>query len=353
MKHILVVIGLLAAGFAIVSCTKEGTSSKEPAEEIAFKVPANFPAPHYDMTTYPVTRDGFILGRKLFYDAILSRNGTISCGSCHEQGSAFTHHGHDISHGIDDRLGRRNAPAIQNMAWYKEFMWDGGVNHLDLQPIAPITAHEEMDEDLSNVLEKLRKHKDYPALFKKAYGNDSITTARFLKSISQFMNMLVSANSKYDKVMRKEENAVFTSDEAAGYVLFKTHCASCHAEPLFTDLSYRDNGLGKTPNNDMGRYEVTLRPQDRYTFKVPSLRNVMLTAPYMHNGSIRNMAGVLEHYTQGLQDTENLDPVLKDATTGKPRNISLSTREKEQLTAFLHTLSDESFVRNRLFAEPM
>jgi cytochrome c peroxidase len=353
MKHVLVILILVIGGFAVISCTKENISSKENEPEIEFIVPGNFPAPHYDMSAYPVTKDGFILGRKLFYDAILSRNGTISCGSCHEQGSAFTHHGHDISHGIEDRLGRRNAPAIQNMAWYKEFMWDGGVNHLDLQPIAPITAHEEMDEDLANVLEKLRKHKDYPALFKKAYGNDSITTARFLKSISQFMNMLVSANSKYDKIMRKEENAFFTADEGAGYALFKTHCSSCHAEPLFTDLSYRDNGLGKTPNNDMGRYEITLRAQDKYAFKVPSLRNVMLTAPYMHNGSIRNMAGVFEHYTQGLQDTENLDPVLKDAATGKPSNISLSTKEKEQLTAFLHTLSDESFVRNRLFAEPM
>jgi cytochrome c peroxidase len=338
-------------GLVIVSCTKEQQAAV-PDEVVQFQVPSNFPTPVYDLATYPVTKDGFLLGRRLFYDGILSRNGTISCGFCHEQGSAFTHHGHDISHGIDDRLGRRNAPPIQNMAWYKEFMWDGGINNLDLQPIAPITAHEEMDEDLGNVLEKLRKHKDYPGLFKKAYGDDNITTARFLKALSQFMNMLVSAGSKYDRVMRKEANARFSPDEEAGYQLFKTNCSGCHTEPLFTDLSYRDNGLGITPNDDKGRYEVTLREQDKYTFKVPSLRNVMLTAPYMHNGSIRNIDGVLEHYTHGIQATPNLDPLLKDTLTGKPKKIKLSDTEKAQLKAFLHTLSDEGFVRNRLFSDP-
>lgn len=351
MIRVVLSIVLAFTGLVIVSCTKEQQAAI-PEEIVQFQVPANFPAPAYDLAAYPITKDGFILGRKLFYDGILSRNGTITCGFCHEQGSAFTHHGHDISHGIDDRLGRRNAPAIQNMAWYKEFMWDGGVNNLDLQPIAPITAHEEMDEDLGNVLEKLRKHKDYPGLFKKAYGNDSITTARFLKALSQFMNMLVSAGSKYDKVMRKEANASFSVDEAAGYQLFKTNCSGCHTEPLFTDLSYRDNGLGITPNDDKGRYEVTLREQDKYTFKVPSLRNVMLTAPYLHNGSIRNIDGILEHYAGGLQASPNLDAQLKDAVTGKPKQIQLSDTEKAQLKAFLHTLSDEGFVRNRLFSEP-
>jgi cytochrome c peroxidase len=353
MIRIIIVAMTAVIAALTVACQKDSPQNLASDENIKFEVPVNFGAPHYDVINYPVTKDGFILGRKLFYDGLLSRNGTISCGSCHEQGSAFTHHGHDISHGIDDRLGRRNAPAIQNMAWYVEFMWDGGVNHLDLQPIAPITAHEEMDEDLGNVLEKLRRHKDYPTLFKKAYGNDSITTARFLKAISQFMNMLVSADSKYDKVMRKESGASFSPQEAAGYALFKKHCASCHTEPLFTDQSYRDNGLGVTPNNDMGRYEVTLRPEDKYTFKVPSLRNVMLTAPYMHNGSIRNIDGVLEHYTRDVQTTENLDPLLRHPTTGKARPISLTDTEKEALKAFLHTLSDATFIRNRLFSEPL
>ncbi len=352
MLRIVIVLMVAMGGLLIIACKKEQTGTVVNAD-IAFKVPANFPAPHYDVAAYPVTHDGFVLGRKLFYDGLLSRNGTISCGSCHEQGSAFTHHGHDISHGIEDRLGRRNAPALQNMAWYKEFMWDGGVNHLDLQPIAPITAHEEMDEDLANVLEKLRKHKDYPGLFKKAYGNDSITTAHFLKAISQFMNMLVSADSKYDKVMRQENNAQFTPEEAAGYKLFKQNCANCHTEPLFTDLSYRDNGLGQTPNDDKGRYEVTLRPQDKYTFKVPSLRNVMLTAPYMHNGSIRNIDGVIEHYTTYLQTTQNLDASLRDGESGVAKKIKLNTAEQAQLKAFLHTLTDESFIRNKQFSEPM
>lgn len=350
MVKIVCTLLVVIAGGIIIACKKNHT--KEVAlPKIEFKVPTNFPKPAYDVVSYPVTPDGFYLGRKLFYDGILSRDGTISCGSCHEQGSAFTHHGHDISHGIEDRLGRRNSPPIMNLAWHKEFMWDGGVNNLDLQPIAPITAHDEMDEDLGNVLAKLRKHKDYPALFKKAYGTDSITTALFLKSLSQFMNMLISADSKYDKVVRKESNLAFTEEEQAGYQLFKNHCSACHKEPLFTDLTYRDNGLGVTPNKDKGRYEVTLRPNDQYAFKVPSLRNVMLTAPYMHNGSIRNMDGVIEHYTRDMQLTDNLDTILKDPVTGQVKLIKLSPTERGQLKAFLHTLSDEAFVRNPLFSE--
>ncbi|HMP93310.1 MAG TPA: cytochrome c peroxidase, partial [Phnomibacter sp.] len=201
-------------------------------------------------------------------------------------------------------------------------------------------------------LQKLRNHPAYFTLFKAAYGNDSITTSRFLKALSQFMNMLISDNSKYDKVMRGEGGTSFTQEEQEGYALFKEHCAACHTEPLFTNLTYADNGLGATPNDDKGRYEITLRPEDLYTFKIPSLRNSMLTAPYMHNGSIRNMDGVLEHYTTGLQASPNLHPLLKNPATGQPQPIALNATQKQQLKAFLNTLSDEAFIRNKIFSEP-
>lgn len=186
-------------------------SKKEPAPETftGFKQPVGFPSAVY---TEPITKEKFELGRRLFYEPRLSRDNTISCGSCHIQSAAFTHHGHDVSHGIDDRLGTRNSPPIMNLAWNRTFMWDGGVFDIDLQPIAPITNPVEMDETIENVLKKLRNTPPYPALFKKAYGSEEMNTARMMKALSQFMAMLVSDQSKYDSVMRKQ-GPVFTAEE--------------------------------------------------------------------------------------------------------------------------------------------
>jgi len=158
-----------------------------------FKKPANFPDPVYDFASNPVTEDGFELGRRLFYEPRLSRDNTVSCGSCHIQYYGFTHHGHDVSHGIDDRLGTRNSPPIMNLAWANAFLWDGGVFYLDLQPMVPITTHAEMDEKMSIVLEKLKQHPEYPALYKKAFGAEGIDSRKTLRALSQFMLMCISA----------------------------------------------------------------------------------------------------------------------------------------------------------------
>jgi cytochrome c peroxidase len=233
------------------------------------------------------------------------------------------------------------------MAWYKTFMWDGGIFDLDLQPIAPITNPVEMDETIPNVLKKLNADKAYPALFQKAFGSSVITTDLLMKALSQFMVMLVSADSKYDKVMRKE-GIVFTAAEQSGYTVFKEKCATCHQEPLFTDQSFRNNGLSVSPANDEGRFDITLNPADRYKFKVPSLRNIMLTAPYMHDGRILNIDGVLDHYARGVQATPNLDPLLQQpGQTG----IQLSAQERTNLKVFLSTLTDSSFIKDPRFSE--
>ena len=276
-----------------------------------FQKPSNFPEPVYHFNTNTVTKDGFELGRKLFYDPMLSANNTISCGSCHIQTSAFTHHGHTVSHGIFDRQGTRNSPPIMNLAWNSSFMWDGGIADLDLQSVAPITNHLEMDETMPNVLNKLRNSPQYPALFKKAYGTDEITTPAFLKALSQFMAMCVSSNSRYDSIMRNEGNKKFTPDEQEGEVLVKQKCGGCHQEPLFTDNSFRNNGLGISMVNDEGRYLITQNAGDRYKFKVPSLRNLAYTAPYMHDGRLLTLDAVLDHYTSQVQSTPNLDPLLE------------------------------------------
>lgn len=319
---------------------------QEPGEQWQFKTPSHFPAPVYPINTNPITRAGFALGKKLFYDPILSVNNTISCGSCHLQTSAFTQHGHSVSHGVFDRLGKRNSQPIMNLAWSGSFMWDGGVFNLDLQPIAPITNHEEMDDSVANVLNRLRNSAIYPPLFKAAFGTAEINTTNFLKALSQFMLMCVSSNAKYDSVMRGQAN--FTASEAEGYAVFRQKCSSCHKEPLFTDHSFRNNGLAISWVNDVGRSAISLHDTDAYKFKVPSLRNLSFTPPYMHDGRFYTLEAVLDHYTKQVQNTPNLDPLLQKNNV---MGIALSTEEKQQIVSFLHTLDDKNFILDERFAE--
>lgn len=343
-KYWIVIIFFLAG---IIACQKEVIETiAEPF--VGFQKPLNFPESLYHFNTNNVTKDGFELGRKLFYETMLSANNTISCGSCHIQTSAFTHHGHTFSHGVFDRLGTRNSPPIMNLAWSSSFMWDGGIVDLDLQSVAPITNHVEMDETMANVLNKLRSSTQYPSLFKKAYGTEEITTANFLKSLSQFMLMCVSSNSKYDSVMRNEGNKTFTIEESEGREIVKQKCGGCHKEPLFTDNSFRNNGLSISLINDEGRYLVTQNNTDKYKFKVPSLRNLAYTAPYMHDGRLLTLDAVLDHYTTQVQHTPNLDPLLQQSGS---IGISLSAAERSKIIAFLNTLNDKSFLFDKRFSE--
>jgi len=319
-------------------------------QEIAFPgfvKPSNFPEPVYDLTRNPLTSDKFQLGRDLFYETALSRDDKISCGSCHVQSSAFTQHGHDLSHGIEDRLGSRNSPPIMNLAWNKSFFWDGGVFDLDLQSISPITNPVEMDETMENVLRKLRQKPSYAYKFKKAFGTTEITGTRVFKALSSYMLMCVSSDSKYDSVMRNT-GVVFTTLEKSGYLVFEKKCSGCHQQPLFTDQSFRNNGLDHTYNNDSGRVSITLDIKDRFKFKVPSLRNLSQTAPFMHDGRFVTIEEVLNHYSDGVQMMPNLDPLLQ---TGAKPGISLSDIEKSQLKAFLKTLEDKNFLTRRDLSE--
>jgi cytochrome c peroxidase len=328
----------------VTSC-KKNTIEQLP---ISFVQPANFPQVIYKLANNPITKNGFELGRTLFYDVVLSKNNTISCGNCHQQGAAFANADHAVSHGIFDRLGTRNAPALQNLAFYNSFMWDGGVFDLDLQPIAPIESHEEMDEQLNNIVAKLNQLDKYKKLFSNAYGSNDVTTAKLLKALSQFMVMMVSANSKYDKKVRNEVGGNFTVDENEGLQLFKAKCQSCHSTDLFTDQSFRNNGLPPTGLNDLGRYSITLNDADKYKFKVPSLRNVAITAPYMHDGRFRLLEAVLDHYQTGITDNITLDSLLKlNGAIG----IALTNAEKSKIILFLKTLTDEEYIRDRRFAE--
>ncbi len=329
----------------VFACSK----SLNNQQYIDFPKPSYFPNPVYDFENNQLTNEGFELGLKLFYDPMLSADNTISCASCHIQASGFTHHGHNVSHGIYNRFGTRNAPAIANLAWAPTFMHDGGIFDLDLQAIAPITNPVEMDETVENVLIKIRNTTAYSPLFKRAFNDDTITTAHFLKALSQFMLMCVSDNAKYDSVKRGESS--FTIQEQKGYDIFLQHCNSCHKEPLFTDYSFKNNGVPiNFRYNDKGRSLITLNPTDDYKFKVPSLRNLAFSPPFMHDGSINNIDEVINHYVYLMEETPNIEPMFLRA--GDNPGISLTKDEQADLKAFLLTLNDYRFVTDKKFALP-
>lgn len=305
-------------------------------EPVALRYPADWPPPVYDFSRNPLTREGIQLGRRLFYDPVFSRDSTVSCAGCHLSYTAFTHVDHALSHGIEDRIGTRNSPALMNLAWARAFMWDGAVQHLDFQALAPIAHPAEMDHSMEKVVEKLSASPQYSALFTAAFGDPAVTGERVLKAIAQFELTLVSANSKYDRVLAGQDS--FSRQERSGYRLFRQHCASCHAEPFFTNFNFERNGLpADTVLNDAGRMRITQNPADSLKFKVPTLRNVEVSAPYMHDGRFRKLREVLNHYTQ---------------TTALNRRIDLSPNDKTDLVAFLLTLTDREFLFNPDFAFP-
>jgi cytochrome c peroxidase len=313
-------------------------------KDVAFKIPKGFPNPNYSFSDNPITPKGFILGRKLFYDTILSLDNSISCGSCHQQYAAFAHVDHSLSHGIKDRIGTRNVSALQNLIWNKNFMWDGGINHIEVQPIAPLTNKVEMAETLDGIVAKLKLRPDYQKAFYEAFNDSIISTERIMKSLTQFMGLMVSSNSRYDKYIAGKDK--FTLSEKKGLDLFRSKCATCHKEPLFTDHSFRNNGI--TPNpmlNDKGRAIITENEDDNYKFKVPSLRNIELTYPYMHDGRFRNLTEALNHYGNSTNFAAGTDELVSEIGT-------LTKEETEYLRSFLLTLTDKTFIYDRRFADP-
>ncbi|WP_374550540.1 cytochrome-c peroxidase [Flavobacterium sp.] len=329
----------------LISCSNDDYQNVP----IDFKVPSNFPALAYDFTNNPPTEKGFELGKKLFYDGRLASDGIVSCGFCHIQENAFTHHGHTVSHGVNNAAGTRNSPPIQNMAFQTAYMWDGATTHLDLQPIIPFTSPIEMNGNFSNAIAMMKNDAEYKKLFKQAFDGGEINSENMLKALGQFMALLVSSNSKFDKYRRNESGGTMTADELDGYAIFNQKCASCHATDLFTDNSFRNNGLAINPQvNDIGRFRVTQLESDKYKFKVPSLRNIEKTAPYMHDGRFYTLEAVLDHYSSGVVNTQNLDESLNNNGT---LGIPLTQTEKAKIIAFLKTLTDNEFLTNPKFAE--
>jgi len=321
------------------------TAHSPAVEYYQLKLPDSLPPPVYDFKNNPLTKEGIALGRHLFYDPKLSLDSSVSCGFCHQQFAAFGHFDHAISHGVLGRTGNRSVPALFNLIWQKDFMWDGGVNHLDIQPLTPITDENEMGMDLGVLVKRLQGNKTYRKLFKAAYGTEEVTSQRLFKALSQFIVTMISFESKYDSVMRREPGVTFTAEEQGGYRTFTQKCASCHKPPFFTDYSIRNNGLPYLPSmNDVGRMRITSNTADYLKFKVPSLRNVLVSAPYMHDGRFFDIFQVFAMYDHGQQKGNTIDPLVKNG-------IPLTEKEQRQLYMFLNTLTDKKFLTNKELSE--
>lgn len=257
--------------------------------------------------------------------------------------AAFTTFEHDRSHGVNNTHTLRNAPALFNLAWHKNFNQDGGADDLQQLYQQHISSPTVLGENTANIVNKLKADAEYKRMFVSAFGNDNITADKMFNALSQYVISLVSANSKYDRVKKGEIS--FTAEERNGYAVFEAKCGSCHREPLFTDLSFRNNGLEPDISiNDLGRSKITGQDSDRLKFRVPSLRNLELTSYYGHDGRYSIFRMMIQHYRFGVTQSASLDALL---TNG----IQMTNSEENNLVAFLRTLTDSAFVNNPRFRQ--
>lgn len=307
--------------------------------ELTLNIPIDFPELNSSIYNNMPTQYGVELGEKLFFDRQLSADNTISCSSCHKQESAFADH-NPKAIGIEGRIGLRNAPPVQNMAFMQFYNWDGNKLQLENQPLVPIITHEEMDSSILEVIGKLESDPSYIELFNKAFQGEGITADGIYNSIAQYEYTLISSNSKYDRVKRNE-GETFTTSEAQGYAVFQNKCISCHSTELFTDQSFRNIGFPINPDSEEGgRARITGLVEDYMRFRVPSLRNIEYTAPYGSFGQFATLEDLLDYLDNGVLEADNLDPILKDNNN----RIPLTAQEKTDLIAFMKTLSDAEFL---------
>lgn len=308
------------------------------------EIPDRFPSPIYTFTDNPLSKEGFELGRKLFYDGRLSIDNEHPCSSCHQQIAGFGTFEHDRSHGVFNSHTLRNAPVLFNLAWNSSFHWDGEFSSLKDEAAQPINGHIEMGETYEGVINKIKDDREYQKMFKEVFRYPFIRPEYILKALTQFTSYMVSADSKYDRY--KKGTATFTLQEESGYQLYKANCATCHPEPLFTDFSIRNIGLPVYDFlKDYGRMRITGKKEDSLKFKVPTLRNTYISSNYMHDGRFNTLLQCIDHYRSGVQQSATLDPLL---TIG----ITLTNTEASNLIVFLRTLTDSAFLKDPRFSKP-
>jgi cytochrome c peroxidase len=300
----------------------------------------------------PTTVQGVALGRRLFYDPILSGDSTQACATCHAQAFGFSDNGRRFSAGIDGSIGTRNAPQLVNIGWNETFFWEGRARSLESQALEPVTNVIEMHETWPHAIEKLQRHRDYPDLYYAAFGTREINPQWTVKAIAQFERTIVSGDSRYDRWLLTGRG--LSADELNGYRLYvseRAECFHCHVERTFTDGLFQNNGLDST-YADAGRWAISGDPSDRGKFKTPSLRNVAFSAPYMHDGRFQTLEEVVDFYDRGGEGTETVNPFILNLRRNHREGHGLTAQDKQNLIAFLKTLTDSSFVSNPAYASP-
>ncbi|GAB2778345.1 cytochrome c peroxidase [Hymenobacter luteus] len=359
---------LVLLGSLLVACSPTGTEETDEnptsATPYTLILPTNLPQKVGIPSDNPLTVEGVELGRKLFYEVRLSRTGTQSCGSCHQQSKAFTD-GLARAVGVAGQPHPRGTMSLANVLWEKTLNWDGAATSLEQQARLPIENPLEMHQSLADGVRKLQQTDLYPPLFQKAFGSSTISETMVLKALAQFERTLISANSRYDKYLRKE--ASLTAAERAGAGLFINHpsevsglfirgatCHHCHTseDGLFSSPDFFNNGLD-VAFADVGRAGVTGQSADRGKFRAPTLRNIALTAPYMHDGRFQTLEQVLDHYNEHVQlNSPGIDPNMLLSNTPGGTRLDLTRTEKAQLIAFLKTLTDSTFITDQRFSDP-
>ncbi len=337
----------------IISCHPEGDDNDFETTPYSLIYPSDvFPTmliPEDNL----LTQEGVSLGKKLFFDPILSSNNAISCASCHIQENSFSDP-NQYSIGVNGDFGFRNAFSLVNIGWNSSFNWDGSASSLENQVFEPVTNPIEMANNWEQVENDLNASSEYRNLFKQAFNTDCIDSTHVAKAIAQFERTLISYNSRYDKWTRGE--VMFTNEELDGLNIFTTErgdCFHCHGNINFMDNSFHNNALDEN-FTDLGLYEVTGNELDKGLFKTPTLRNVEFSAPYMHDGRFNTLEEVIDHYNSGGVYSPTVDPLMKYVNSnpyGIPdqTGLLLTQQEKNNLKAFLLTLSDENFIQNSNF----
>ena len=350
----------LSISLVIFSCRKDNTRYLPTPYNL--EIPSHFP----DMiipADNPMTVEGVELGRFLFYEKRLSGDNTQSCASCHLPSASFSDP-NQYSTGIDGIQGNRHSMALVNLGWEDFFFWDGRKTTLETQILEPVPNPIEMHQSWKRTVEKLNADVTYRNRFFKAFGEEGIDSTKATKAIAQFIRTLISGESKFDVMYKYENNLSLNSSEQAilqtvdveewaGYDLFKSlngaDCFHCHNGPLMRVKKFSNNGLMPNSFDDKGRASVTNNPEDNYKFKVPTLRNIALTAPYMHDGRFATLDEVIEHYSSGIHMSPTIDPLIEFGSQG---GVQLDAQEKYLLKKFLLTLTDQKFVTNPNFQDP-
>jgi len=328
------------AFFNFYGCEKDTVNVASKSSD--FELPKGFPA-----ITFPednaYTKARWELGKMLFYDNVLSLDSSINCGSCHKASLAFSDNV-ALSDGVKSRPGTRNSPTLANVAYHPYYTREGGVPTLEMQVLIPIQEHNEFAFNIVKAGERLAKDSQYVAMSQRAYKRapDYYVITR---ALANFERTLISGNSPFDKYTYQGQNEALNEVEKAGMELFfskKTNCSSCHSGFNLTNYAFENNGLYES-YEDNGRMRLTNNAEDEALFKVPTLRNIALTAPYMHNGSMATLKEVIDHYNKGGKEHHNKNKLVKP--------LKLTEQEKGQLIVFLESLTDQQFITEEKFKE--